>query len=75
MQMTLIFYLTPIRIAEIKTSRDSTHIPLENILPLMVGMQTCTTILESNLMVSQKTGNSFTSRPSYPTSKQQGCPK
>jgi hypothetical protein len=39
----------------------------ENSPPLLVGVQTSTTTLEINLVVSQKTGNSFTSRPSYTT--------
>jgi hypothetical protein len=34
---------------------------------LLVGVQTCTTSLEINLAVSQKTANSSTSRPSYIT--------
>ena len=38
-----------------------------NTPPLLVGVQTCTTTLEINLAVSQKTGNSSTSRPSYTT--------
>ena len=32
---------------------------------IAVGVQTCTITLEINLMVSQKTGTSSTSRPSY----------
>jgi hypothetical protein len=35
--------------------------------PLLVGVQTCTTILEINLVVSQKVGSRSTSRPSYTT--------
>ena len=38
-----------------------------NIPPLLVEVQTCTTTLETNLSVSQKTGNSSTSRCSYTT--------
>jgi hypothetical protein len=34
---------------------------------ILVGVQTCTTTLEINLVVSQKTGKMFTSRPSYTT--------
>jgi|UPI0000F4F160 hypothetical protein len=33
----------------------------------LLGVQTCTDTLEINLAVSQKTGNSFTSGPSYTT--------
>ena len=36
-----------------------------NTSPLLVGLQTCTTTLEINLAISQKTGNISTSRPSY----------
>ena len=36
-----------------------------NTLPLLVGVQTCTTILEIYLAVSQKMGNSYISRPGY----------
>jgi hypothetical protein len=32
---------------------------------LLVGVQTCVTTLEFNLLVSQKTGNSPTARPRY----------
>jgi hypothetical protein len=35
--------------------------------PLLVGMQTCTTTLEINLIFSQKIGSNSTSRPSYTT--------
>ena len=37
------------------------------ILPLLVGVQTCVTTLEINMAVSQKFGNSSTSRRSYTT--------
>jgi hypothetical protein len=39
----------------------------ENTPPLLVGVKTCTTTLEINLVVSQKTRNSSTSRLSYTT--------
>ena len=39
----------------------------QDVLKGKVGMQTCTTTLEINLVVSQKTGNSSTSRASYTT--------
>ena len=39
-----------------------------NTPPLLIGVQTCTTTLEINLMFSKKIGNSSTSRPSYTTS-------
>jgi hypothetical protein len=34
--------------------------------PLLVGVQTCTTTLEINLVVSQKTGNSLPQNPAIP---------
>ena len=37
----------------------------QNTPPLLMTMRICTTTLEINLGVSQKTGNSSTSRPSY----------
>jgi hypothetical protein len=50
-----------------KTSRDSTCWwgcgARRTFLLLFVGVQTCTTILEINFVVSQKTGNDFISRP------------
>jgi hypothetical protein len=36
---------------------------------LLIGVQACTATLEINLVVSQKTGNSSTSRPSYTSSE------
>jgi hypothetical protein len=38
-----------------------------NTPPLLVGVQTCTTILEINLDVSQKIGSRSTSKPRYNT--------
>jgi hypothetical protein len=62
--MTPSFHLIPIRMAKIKNSGDGTgwqecrergtH------PPLLVGLQTVTTILEINLEVPQKTGNRST---------------
>jgi hypothetical protein len=37
----------------------------ETLATLLVGVQTCTTILEISLIVSQKTGSSSTPSPSY----------
>ena len=47
----------------------------ENTPPLVVGVEICRTTLQINLAVSQKIGNSSTSRPSYTTSGQipKGC--
>jgi hypothetical protein len=39
-----------------------------NTPPLLVGIQNCTTTLQVNLVLSQKSGNSFTPRSSYTTS-------
>jgi hypothetical protein len=41
-----------------------------NTSPLLVGVQTCTSALEINMVVSQKVWNSSTSRFSYATSGQ-----
>ena len=38
-----------------------------NIPPLLVGIQTCTAILEISIVVSQKFGNQYTSRSSDTT--------
>jgi hypothetical protein len=38
-----------------------------NIPPLLAGLQTCSTTVEINLVVSKKTGNSSTSRHIYAT--------
>jgi len=65
------FYLTPIRMAKIKNSSSNIYWQgcgaRGNTPQLLVGVQTCTVILEINLMGSQKTGNSSTSRFSYTT--------
>jgi hypothetical protein len=67
-QTTLRFYLTPIRIAKTKQQQMLARVwSKENTPPLLVGEQTCTTTLEINLVVSQKIGNSSTSRPTYTT--------
>jgi hypothetical protein len=63
--------LTPVRMAKIKTSRDSTCWrrlwSKGNTFSLLVGGQTCITTLGINLAFSQKIGNSSTSRSSYTT--------
>ena len=48
-----------------------------NISSFLVGVQTCTISLEINLVVSQKTGNSFPAGPSYttPGNTYQSCSK
>jgi hypothetical protein len=59
-QTTLIFCLTPFRVAKIKTSSDNTcwrGCGERNTPPLLVGLQTGITTLEINLKVPQKTGN------------------
>ena len=65
------FYLTPIRMAKVRISRDSTCYLLMwskgNTHPLQVGVKTCTTTLEINLELSEKTGNFCTIRSSYTT--------
>jgi hypothetical protein len=38
-----------------------------NIPSLLVGLQSCTKTLERKILVPQKTGNSYVSRPSYTT--------
>ena len=52
------FHITPIRMAKIRNLRDSTLLSWMwskgNTSSLLVAMQTCTTILEINLEVSQK---------------------
>jgi len=63
---TLRFHHTYIRKAKTKTLRDSTCWQGDT-PPLLVGMQTCTTTLEINLEVSQKTRSNSTSRPGYTT--------
>ena len=68
---TLRFHLMPVSWLRSKNSSDSTCWwgcgARGYTLPLRAGVQTCTAILEINLAVSQKTGNSSTSRPSYTT--------
>jgi hypothetical protein len=61
---TLKFHLTQVRMAKIKTSRDSTCWQVEH-SSIAGWSETWKTILEINLAVSQKTENSFTSRISY----------
>ena len=57
--ITLRFYLTSIRTAKIKNSGDSTcRQGCGERNTLLVGLQTGTTILELNLAVPQKKGNS-----------------
>jgi hypothetical protein len=53
--------------AKIKNSREHKLAEQGNTFLLLVGVETCTTTLEINLVVSQKTGNSSTSRPIYTT--------
>jgi hypothetical protein len=64
-KMTLRFHLITIRMAKIKKPKGQHMLALlwtqGNPSPLLVGMQPCTTTLEINLAVSQKTGNSYTS--------------
>jgi len=65
------FHLTLIRMTKIINSRDSTCWQgcgerwVGDTLPILVGLQTCTTTLEINLAVSQKIENSSTRRHSY----------
>jgi hypothetical protein len=71
------FHLTPMRMAKIKKKKKKKkkkhkrqHMLVRiwskgNVSSLMVGVQTDTTTLEINLVVSQKTGNSSPSRSSY----------
>jgi hypothetical protein len=57
---TLRFHLTPIRMAKIKTSSDSTYWRQrrkKKTPPLLEGLQISTTTLEVNLEVLQKIGN------------------
>jgi hypothetical protein len=68
---TLRFYLALIKMAKIKNSKGQ-HMMVRlwskrSTPPLPVEVHTCTTTLEINLAVSQKTGNSSTSTPSYST--------
>ena len=67
-KMTLKFHLTHIRMAKIKGQHTMAGMWSKNTLPLLVVVQTCTTTLEINLIFSQKTRKSSTSRSSYITS-------
>jgi hypothetical protein len=58
-KMTLRFYLTPIRMAKIKTSGDNTCWR-GTLLQLLMRLQTGTTTLEINLEVPTKIGNRST---------------
>jgi hypothetical protein len=69
--MRLRFHLTPFRMAKMKT-QATTHADKdveqgEHTPPLQVGVHTCMTTLKIKLVFSKKTGNSYTSRPSYTT--------
>ncbi|EAA19788.1 similar to L1 retrotransposon, TF subfamily L1MD-TF18 [Plasmodium yoelii yoelii] len=61
---TLRFHLTPVRMAKIKNSGDSRCWrgcgERGTLLPLLVGLQACTTTLEISLAVPQKIGHSTT---------------
>ena len=61
---TLIFHLTPVRMAKVKISGDSRYagedVEKEDILPLLVGLQAGTTTLEISLVVPQKIVHSMT---------------
>jgi hypothetical protein len=67
---TLSIHLTPIRMARIKNSRDSRCWQgcgeRGTLLPLLVGLQTCTTTLEISLVIPQKTGHSIPEEPAIP---------
>jgi hypothetical protein len=58
------FHITPVKMARIKNSSDSRCFSRmwrkRNTPPLLVGLQACTTTLEINLAVPQKTGHSIT---------------
>jgi hypothetical protein len=57
---TMRFYLTPVRMAKIKTSGENTLERMwgkRNTPPLLVGLKTGTTTLEINLEALQKIGN------------------
>jgi hypothetical protein len=68
---TLKLHLTPVRIAKIKKLCNSSGCrrcrARGNTPPLLVRVQTCTTTLEINLVVSQKIGNRSISRPNFTT--------
>ena len=67
-KMTPRYHLTPVRMIKIKKYWGwlilETMWSQRNIPPLLVGMQTCTAILEISMVVSQKIGNQSTSRSS-----------
>ena len=69
--MTLRFHLTPVRMAKSKTKQKQFMMmrmwSRGTTLPLLMGVQTCTVTAEINMVVSQKTENQSTSRPSYTT--------
>ena len=44
-----------------------------NISPLLVGVQTCTAIMEISVMVPQEGSNQATSRTGYTSFKPKGC--
>jgi hypothetical protein len=66
-QTTVCFHLIPVRMAKIKNSRADKDVEQGNTSSFLVSVQTYTTTLEINFVVSQKTGNSSTSRSSYTT--------
>ena len=57
---TLRFNFTPVRMAEIKNTSNSSCRSKGNTAPLLVGMQTCTATTEITTAVSQKTGTQST---------------
>jgi hypothetical protein len=54
-----------VKIKTSSTARAGEFVEQGNTPLSLLGMQTCTTTLEINLVVSQKTGNRSTSRLSY----------
>ncbi|EDL82604.1 rCG53348 [Rattus norvegicus] len=64
------FHLTVIRMAKVKLKGQHMLVRLwskGNTPPLLLGVQPCSITLEINLVVSQKIGNSSTSRHRYTT--------
>jgi hypothetical protein len=63
------FHLTPVRMHKIKKFRWQQRLAKmwrkRNTLPLLVGLQACTTTLEISLVLPQKIGNSTTERSCY----------
>jgi hypothetical protein len=59
-KMTLIFHLTPIRMANIKSSNEHNAGEVVEQVEWLMGVQTCITTLEINLVVSWKISNSST---------------